>query len=616
MMRRKLLMALAIGMAWTLVLSTFAGCDAFDLPRPQNTTAESESTSPPVTEAGPDYFDLTRIDLVKPDEKKVIDMAITGDGYDIFTVTKGTSWGYRYGCTYLYGEDGAVDAYFACPGGISGEWDWISYRHSSDGGVTWGNEKIVLTPTQGSIDHFSLCDPGVVYFDGYYYLGYTTTMNSTGLCNNVHVARSKNPDGPFEKWNGNGWGGEKPAPLFYYDETWENWGMGEISFVELNGTLYIYYTNKCAKGDLTMVATADATNENWPLTVQNHGVAAIQESDSLDVKYVEDLGKFVAIGTGARMSPSSYLAVYESNDGIHFTLCDVMRENTYSSLHNAGISSRRNGHIRLSEDEAKLCVIYAYGTEWGVWNTRVQPISIALRTKNNITYEKRQQCLADPMTRADKLTKEEQYVSLVRAEKDVYEIAIGQTGGIIPNYYIYNAYFSQEKIARNKLRFEVSDPSIVTVDKGKLLPKAVGKAAVTIYYEDVCSVFYVNVVSERQEEIIAEPVRDVYYIYIREKSSFHPQLRIRVKNTDGVYEEFPVDKTPDRILVGFYATSEWNHIAVDQKTGIVTAKSVGQDSVAITLMNYKGQEYKVNVTIVVTDDPAYALFDPIYETEA
>ena len=41
--------------------------------------------------------------------------------------------------------------------------------------------------------------------------------NPEGLCNQLYVARSKNPNGPFEKWNGNGWGGD-PAPIIYYDE--------------------------------------------------------------------------------------------------------------------------------------------------------------------------------------------------------------------------------------------------------------------------------------------------------------------------------------------------------------------------------------------------------------
>ena len=129
---------------------------------------------------------------------QTLDLSVTNMGYDIYQFPEG-GYGYRYGCTYLYNEDGSVDAYFAAVGKVSekegiNEWDWISYRHSPDGGSTWESERIVLTPTQGAMDAFSVCDPGVVKFGGYYYLAYTSTLNPDGMCNNIFVARSENPN--------------------------------------------------------------------------------------------------------------------------------------------------------------------------------------------------------------------------------------------------------------------------------------------------------------------------------------------------------------------------------------------------------------------------------------
>ena len=252
-MKNKLLLCFLLLMTAALLL---AGCTAAgdgtettaaatpegtNTPTPE-TNAPVEDTEAPETEATEtdppaeteDYFEVNRIETVLPDTTKVPDMAVTDNGYEIYQLSTAQTWGYRYGCTYLYNDDGTIDAYFACVGTIAGEWDWISYRHSPDGGKTWTNEKIVLTPTQGSMDHFSNCDPGVVYFNGYYYLGYTSTLNSEGFCNNLFVARSKNPDGPFEKWNGSGWGGYEPQPIVYYDQNYTSWGIGEPSFVELN----------------------------------------------------------------------------------------------------------------------------------------------------------------------------------------------------------------------------------------------------------------------------------------------------------------------------------------------------------------------------------------------
>lgn len=85
-------------------------------------------------------------------------------------------------------------------------------------------------------------------------------------------------------------GAEDPAPIVYYDEADSSWGAGEISFVELDGTLYCYYTWSCNHGDFCMVSTADSANENWPATMEYRGRAFTKAGDQVDVVYVEDNG--------------------------------------------------------------------------------------------------------------------------------------------------------------------------------------------------------------------------------------------------------------------------------------------------------------------------------------
>ena len=80
------------------------------------------------------------------------------------------------------------------------------------------------------------------------------------------------------------------------------------------------------EGIFTHLATADATDENWPATLKFHGSACKKTTDSLDVKYVEEWGKFIGVATGNRMGPSSWLALYESNDGLTFTPVDAIKE--------------------------------------------------------------------------------------------------------------------------------------------------------------------------------------------------------------------------------------------------------------------------------------------------
>ena len=140
------------------------------------------------------------------DDSLNITIDTADEGKVIFRSSEGY---YRYGPSIIEYEDGSYDAWFSAPGNSSTQWDWITYRHSDDG-ENWSKEKTVLKPTAGSADQCSVCDPGVVFFDGYYYLAYTSTddYRHKGTNNSAFVARSKKPQGPYEKWNGKGWGGK------------------------------------------------------------------------------------------------------------------------------------------------------------------------------------------------------------------------------------------------------------------------------------------------------------------------------------------------------------------------------------------------------------------------
>lgn len=323
-------------------------------------------------------------------------------GRDIFAPREGQRWGYRYGPALLQYGDGRMDAWFASPG-AAGEADWFTWRHSDDGGASWSDEVVVLCPTPDSMDQFSVCDPGVILLDGWYYLGYTSTIFSDGggVCNNGFVARARRPEGPYYKWTGSGWGEERhttdqdgrprtlhwtgrPAPILYYDEPWTCWGAGELSFVRLADTLYIYYTwtSVDAAGkpfSQTRVATADLrAGDDWPATVRQRGVALQrpqQGYDSCDALYLEGADKFLLLCTGHRFEPDSRLALYESDDGLRFTPACEVRSLVGTRCHNCGISAGPERHVAAGEG---VTVGYAYGDTWGFWATRLQKAALTL----------------------------------------------------------------------------------------------------------------------------------------------------------------------------------------------------------------------------------------------
>lgn len=312
---------------------------------------------------------------VKPLYK--VNIAAVDEGYDIYELPSGS--GYRYGPSIMYHDDGSLDVWFARPGNNSTQWDYISYRHSDDG-ESWSEEEIVLRPTSGTMDHYSVCDPGVIYFDGYYYMGYTSAKSATngGVDNSGFVARSENPDGPYEKWDGEGWGGD-PVPIIEYDEDPEQWGAGEISFVVKDDTLFVYYSWNNETGNYTRVATADVC-ENWPATLKFHheSYAHAKGEDSFDVAYVEECDMFIAISVAFRFTEASQVVVYNSYDGINFEEIDMIDRHLTKYAHNIGISKNELGHI---DRDDKLYISYAYGydnySKWGRWATRFQEIRLS-----------------------------------------------------------------------------------------------------------------------------------------------------------------------------------------------------------------------------------------------
>ena len=301
-------------------------------------------------------------------------------GEEIYT-PKGS--GYRYGPSIINNDDGTRDIWFARPGNNSTEWDYISYMHQDADG-NYSNEKVVLRPTPNSLDKYSTCDPGVIYFNDYYYLAYTSTIDPTnnGVNNELYVARSENPDGPFEKWNGSGWGGN-PEPIIQYLEYDGGWGVGEPSFVIKDDTLFLYYSYINKGSNVTRVMIADLS-EDWPRTLRNERDVLHKKNnqDSCDVVYLDEYDKFLAFAVKERLTADSSIIIYESEDGFNFENYTYITDNLENYIHNMGISKGSDGHININDN---LVIGYAYSKNdtlsWGKWSTRIQPIKLKYITE-------------------------------------------------------------------------------------------------------------------------------------------------------------------------------------------------------------------------------------------
>ncbi|MBQ7253968.1 MAG: hypothetical protein IJS30_04775 [Bacteroidales bacterium] len=299
---------------------------------------------------------------------------VAGDGRTIYTTTG--NYKYRYGPSIIMNDNGTIDAWFSAPGTLgsrSGMADVFTWQRTSDGGQSWTAEQVVLEGTKGKLDEWSVCDPGAAYFDGYYYMGYTSTTNTSsssglqGLENDLFIARSTSPSGPWQKWSGSGWG-SNPQPVIEYDNAVSGaWGVGEPSIVVKDNTIYLYYTYDAGGTAVTKVATAPRNNANWPGSLTLHGTAvdkaALAESegassaglahsyDSCDVKYVEDYDLFYAFHTSWRITYNSRLSVWTSTDGLTFTYLGDVTGNVIRYAHNMGVSGDGLGHVNLGRTQ-------------------------------------------------------------------------------------------------------------------------------------------------------------------------------------------------------------------------------------------------------------------------
>jgi hypothetical protein len=382
-------------------------------------------------------------------------------GSEIYTPPS-ANYQYRYGPSIILNGD-TFDMWATAPG-PGNPMDYIQHRRgiiSISGTVQWLTDwtnAIVATPD--SLDKCSTADPSVVYFNGYYYIGYTSTDQCAGggiSGNQVFVARCDGlPDGSVtcDKWNGSGWGGnpQNPHPIISYSGT--GWGKGQPSFVVKGNLLYIYYTD-----DGTKVVTVDATNENWPSLInESQAITVFTNADAtavlggkpgpFEVKYIDAYGKFIGLGVSSEFSTASNIFIYESADGLSFQPVAVSKSYWGSApiqerAHNIGISGNNQGHLDIN-----LTNFFAYGVGYHVsdpdpnnvykarWPLYLNLISIAAPVLNTVALNP--PTLTLPSNGA---SNQLAYVRLewndtnINPQEQGYEVRFKPAGGSYTSYY-------------------------------------------------------------------------------------------------------------------------------------------------------------------------------------
>ena len=560
----------------------------------------------PVAE-GADEADETK---ESPDDLKHVKLSVTGEGTDIFMPADDGKQDYRYSISLLRDEDGGIDAWFASPGDGVNEYDWVTYRHSGDDGVTWSEEKVVLSPSPCTPDSLSICDPDAFFHDGYYYVGYTSTINKNekGLCNSVFIARSEKPEGPYEKWNGSGWGGV-PMPIVYFNGLELGWGCGEPSFVVMDDTLYMYstrdsFTSNLERLRVTDIRTADLRDPMWPAKLEYRGHTALSEdpsgkdgysyekADSWDVAYLEESRKFIALCTNRRFEDDSCLLYFESDDGVNFERVSECSRNVITRCHNAGIMTDGNGHIKKDDP---VMVGYSYAgadnSKWGVWCTRVAPAVIGYTKEPDRTGDNESN-LKLPMNY--RTPGEEAFPMMLSTDRLVYtDTADGD--GFTVGYYLRDNYRNERFIGKSSVTVNILDGSIAEVNAlNDIVPKSEGMTLATVEYDGLRRDIALCVTKTGK----TDPGRltgfcsltDTYEIMLDDP------FIIKVRPM-AVFEGWEMHELSNEEILkyGVYFSSSNKSVCTVGGDGTVYPKSAGEAILKVKSGNGKGYDIRVNI---------------------
>ena len=541
---------------------------------------------------------------------KHVKLTLTDDGTDVFTPCDDGNQDYRYSPSLMLNDDGGIDAWFAAPGDGEDEYDWVTYRHSDDGGNTWSDEKVVLSPSPNTPDALSICDPDAFYYDGYYYLGYTSTINKNekGLCNSVFLARSKEPDGPYEKWNGSGWGGA-PVPIVYFTGLEIGWGCGEPSFVVMDDTVYMYSTRDSFSTvpdrlRVTEIRTAELTEPDWPakLTYQGHTVVVsdpagdsdyvYDDSDSWDVAYLEESHKFIAVCTNRRFKEDSCLLYFESDDGISFERVSEINKNVITGCHNCGIMADKNAHIKKRDP---MLIGYAYaGTDnskWGVWATRMASAAVEYTDEPDRSDDNGSN-LKLPIH--FKASTSDAAPMMLCTDRLVYTCAVDD-GAFSIGYYERDNYGNERFIGRSGIKVEDYDSNVLSVNSsGEITPKAEGMSLVRIEHNglrrDICLCVMPSMNYNKNKLKGFFPIADKYLIRVKEP------FIVKVRPM-AVFEGWEMHELSNMEILSYGVSFRSSDSSVCRIAGDGTITPVSAGETVITVRSGNGQEYDIIVSV-------------------
>lgn len=330
--------------------------------------------------------------------------------------TFGESRFYNY-CPSTFIEDGKRYVYYCTNRDEGNITDYVGFRsaqYSEDTGWNWSDMEIVLGPTEGTFDQRHTCDPSVtkgkfIYNDETYnyLMAYLGSIQSDNNGNEIGIAVSKTPEGPWIKC-------DEINPLIPYDRENAIWGTGQASLVNIDGEgdILMFYSVGNKDGTYEEVREYDLSNLNEPVLLQHARVPTngLQSGDTLicdaDVCYDVANKKMLLVKGKIPYSPdgnspafiADKLVVYymdlsnsskptdelfKGNNASNWRLLgEIGYEQTgFMRNHNAGLLTDPYGHLLENTDFVEVALTRSdiANNEWNWLSTyRIYSLSLPL----------------------------------------------------------------------------------------------------------------------------------------------------------------------------------------------------------------------------------------------
>lgn len=278
--------------------------------------------------------------------------------------------------------------------GDLGSWDFVRYTKSTDNGKNWTDPRVMLKAKRTADGrNLAACDPSVVFYQGYYYMYYSSAYESAPETYQtvIQVARSRSIEGPYQVYSNDPrkktdgiWvsaeqGGFNDPKIIVYPlikNAYPNaYGAGQQSIIVKDNTLYMLYTDDSYANTQASPQPLYLLSSDNPVkwTPSQTAVTNLGWRNTNDFAWDPVVKKFIMYSLTGSHSATPFVEKGFSDDGKKWENWTTIVPSTSwpPYTHNSGFTRDQRG-FALSEERTMFGFGAPYDLvndiSWGQWD--------------------------------------------------------------------------------------------------------------------------------------------------------------------------------------------------------------------------------------------------------